>query len=38
MLVAFAAVSHSVFVGYVLIALDGFVLVNSNPVLVVAGG
>jgi FSR family fosmidomycin resistance protein-like MFS transporter len=36
-LTAFALLSHNVFVGYALIALAGFVLVTSNPALVVVG-
>jgi len=37
LLAAFALASHNVLVGYVLIALAGFILVTSNPALVVAG-
>jgi len=37
LLTAFALVSHNVFVGYALIALAGFVLVASNPALIVVG-
>ena len=36
-LTLFALASHQVLIGYVLIALAGFVLVTSNPALVVAG-
>jgi MFS transporter, FSR family, fosmidomycin resistance protein len=37
LLTLFAFASHQVLVGYVLIALAGFILVTSNPALVVAG-
>ncbi len=37
LLALFALVSHQVLIGYVLIALAGFVLVTSNPALVVVG-